>query len=195
MISIEVEADNAPPFYLLACFPTVNAYNRLRMHRAVVINWLVLFDFVRHYGKSFRNGSGSFRPNFLEFRIVPEFRWTDIATSNICISTVVLWLILWWFFKIKLPFLIRISSMLIKIVYEETRSVTTKRNFCKEKIIRLRNDGISRFDQSDGSGVRTTFPRKFTKEGNRAFERRLLKLHEPLPRFTLSYLHFRLRRQ
>lgn len=70
MISIEVEADNAPPFYLLACFPTVNAYNRLRMHRAVVINWLVLFDFARHYGKSFRNGSGSFRPNFLQFRIV-----------------------------------------------------------------------------------------------------------------------------
>lgn len=86
--------------------------------------------------------------------------------------------------------------MLIKIVYEETCSVTTKTNFYKKKkVIRIRNDGISRFDQSDGSGVRTTFPRKFTKEGNRAFERRLLKLREPLPRFTLSYLHFRLRHQ
>ena len=49
MISIEVEADNALPFYLLACLPTANAYNRLRTRRAAAINWLVvvLFDFVR----------------------------------------------------------------------------------------------------------------------------------------------------
>lgn len=47
--------------------------------------------------------------------------------------------------------------MLIQIVYEETCSVTTKTNFCKKKVIRIRNDGISRFDQSDGSGVRTKY--------------------------------------
>ena len=34
MISIEVEADNALPFYLLVCLPTANAYNRSRTRRA-----------------------------------------------------------------------------------------------------------------------------------------------------------------
>lgn len=60
MISIEVEADNAPPFYLLACFATANAYNRSRTHRGSTIDRLVLFDFVRRYGKSLRNFSPAF---------------------------------------------------------------------------------------------------------------------------------------
>lgn len=52
MISIEVEADNVPPFYLLTCFSTANAYNHSRTHRVLAINYLVPLDFADHYGES-----------------------------------------------------------------------------------------------------------------------------------------------